>query len=280
MVGITWARNSCLTCDACLAGRENLCEAGFQGTYLGPAAGIWGKDPHHEHGGCMSKVMRIEERFAIKLPDTLPPEVACPLICGGGTVFEAVVNLVESGKSVAIASIGGLGTAAIRFARLFGGQVTALSRSDAKRGGAMKAGAHFFEACLGDTDKMANLAGKFDVIIDTNPTNPDIGPYMEMLKINGTYCKVGIPAASDMNFTYAWIPTICAQKKIAGSIITGTRRMKRMMELAGNELDVFGKDNEEWHTETVHMTEVNEVMDKLKQGKAGHTYRYILKWDE
>jgi len=75
-IGITWIRDSCSSCDPCLAGRENICEQGYQGLYLGSGAGCWGKEAHNEHGGCFSKVMRIESKFAIQLPDALPSEVA------------------------------------------------------------------------------------------------------------------------------------------------------------------------------------------------------------
>lgn len=277
VVGITWIRDSCLACDACLAGRENICVEGYQGTFLGPSAGCWGKDPSHEFGGCFSKVMRLEERFAIKLPEKLPPEVACPLICGGGTVFEAVVDYVQCGTRVAVASIGGLGTAAIKFAKSFGGHVTALSRSEGKREGCLMEGADEFYACLGNADKMKELAGKFDVIIDTSPANADVGPYMDMLKFNGTYCRVGIPVASNMDFKYAYIPLIFTQKKIAGSIVTGTRRMKRMLQLASDELLKYQQDPDVWKTEVVDFSKVNEVMDELVAGSKS-TYRYILKW--
>ena len=66
------------------------CDEGYQGTYLGKSAGCWGKVPYNEFGGCFSKVMRVDAKFAIKLPDGLPPEVAAPLLCGGGTLFEPV----------------------------------------------------------------------------------------------------------------------------------------------------------------------------------------------
>ena len=36
VIGITWARDSCLCCDSCMEGRENICEKGYQGVYLGP----------------------------------------------------------------------------------------------------------------------------------------------------------------------------------------------------------------------------------------------------
>ena len=34
-VGLTWIRDSCQCCDPCLAGRENICESGYQGIFLG-----------------------------------------------------------------------------------------------------------------------------------------------------------------------------------------------------------------------------------------------------
>jgi D-arabinose 1-dehydrogenase-like Zn-dependent alcohol dehydrogenase len=260
-----------------MQGRENICVEGYQGTYLGPGAGIWGKNPSHETGGCFSKVVRIESRFAIKIPEDLPAEIACPLICGGGTVFESVVDYVSVGTDVAVASIGGLGTAAIQFAKLYGGRVTALSRGNAKKEKCLKVGADAFEGCLGDADKMNALAGKFDVIIDTSPANSDIAPFMSMLKVNGTYCRVGIPSASDMNFAYSYIPLIFTQKKIAGSIVTGTRRMKQMLDLTANNQDFF-KDPEDWKAEVVKFEDINEVMEKLSTGKNGNTKRYLLKW--
>jgi D-arabinose 1-dehydrogenase-like Zn-dependent alcohol dehydrogenase len=92
----------------------------------------------------MRKVVRIEAKFAIKLPESLPSEVASPFICGGGTMFEPVIDYVRNGSRVAIASIGGLGTAGIKFSKSFGGYVTALSRSEDKRDKALGAGADEF----------------------------------------------------------------------------------------------------------------------------------------
>ena len=65
---------------------------------------------------------------------------------------------------------------------------------------------------------MNALAGTFDFIIDTSPANADVAAYLAMLKFDGTYCRVGIPAATDMTFKYDYIPLIFTQKKIAGSM--------------------------------------------------------------
>lgn len=128
-------------------------------------------------------------------------------------MFEPVVDYVTNGTRVAIASIGGLGTAGIKFSKSFGGHVTALSRGEEKRSKAMAAGADEFFACLGNADAMNELAGKFDVIIDTSPYNSDVGAFLGMLKFNGTYVRVGIPSASDMDFNYAFIPLIVSVQR-------------------------------------------------------------------
>mmetsp|Transcript_7794 Transcript_7794/g.11215 ORF Transcript_7794/g.11215 Transcript_7794/m.11215 type:complete len:118 (-) Transcript_7794:241-594(-) len=90
---------------------------------------------------------------------------------------------------------------------------------------------------------------------------------MSLLAFNGTYCRVGIPAAADMDFKFSWIPTIFTEKKIAGSVVTGTARLAQMMELAQDHLDVFGKDSDKWHTDTVKFEQINEYMAKLKEQK-------------
>ena len=59
-------------------------------------------------------------------------------------MFEPVVDYVTNGTRVAIASVGGLGTAGIKFSKSFGAHVTALSRSEDKRSKAMAAGADEF----------------------------------------------------------------------------------------------------------------------------------------
>jgi len=96
--------------------------------------------------------------------------------------------------------------------------------------------------------------------------------------MNGTYCRVGLPRCNDMDFKYAFGPLIFMQKKIAGSIVTGTRRMKRMLELTANEVDTYAKDPEDWKAKKVPFDQVNKVMVELKKGHQTDTWRYILEW--
>ncbi len=252
------------------------CDKGYQGTFLGAHAGS--KVPHNEHGGCFSKIMRVEERFVMKIPDCIPMPIAAPLMCGGNTVFEPICDYVQPGSHVAVASIGGLGTLAIKLAKAYGGHVTALSRNEAKREKCLSVGAKEFYACLGNTDKMKELSGKFDLIIDTSPANAELAPYMDMLKFNGVYCRVGIPQATDQDFTYSYIPLIFTEKKIAGSVVTGTLRAKKMLDIVADDPDTFVKEPSDWNVSVVPFAQINEMMDNLVSGKNTSNYRYVLEW--
>jgi D-arabinose 1-dehydrogenase-like Zn-dependent alcohol dehydrogenase len=245
--------------------------------YLGSNAACWGKENFNEHGGCFSKVVRISAHFAVKIPPELPAEVACPLMCGGGTVFEALCDYASVGTKVGVIGIGGLGTSAIRLAKIKGATVTAISRSAKKEKGCYDEGVNDF-LLSSDDKKMSEYAGKFDLLLDCTPVNADLGPLMDLLKFNGQYCRVGIPSATDANFEYNFNSMIFKQKKIAGSIIIGTARMNLLLEIVAANQDVF-KNKPETFTEIVPFSQVNEAMDALQENKV-KCYRTILAWDQ
>ena len=275
-VGITWIRDSCGGCVPCGEGRENICTDGYQGTYLGPAAGCWGSSsPSHEFGGCFAKVQRINAKFAMKIPENLPAEMACPLMCGGGTVFEPLLDDAKPGSRVGVVGAGGLGTAAMRLAKIMGCRATAISRSAAKKEGCMADGAFGFLVST-DAEAMKAAAGSFDLIIDTAPVNSDVSQWLDLVKFDGVYCRVGIPSASDMEFKYNYIPLIFTQKKIVGSIVTGTARTRLMLDLAEANKDVFA-DKPEWHVDVMDFKDCNEAMDMLVANK-NPGFRILLKW--
>lgn len=277
-VGITWVRDSCKCCAKCLIGRENICEKGYQVLYGGPRCGPFGKEHANSYGGCFSKVMRLEERFAIKIPEGIPPEVACPLICGGGTVFEVICDYVKPGMHVAVASFGGLATVAVKYAKMFGAHVTVLSGHDWKKDKALAVGANEFYGCLKDPEEMKELAFKFDLIIDTSPAMMEIHNYMDMLKISGIYARVGIPVHTECTFNYEFNPLIHTQRVIAGSIVTGTSRMALMLQMTKDHLKDFLNDPEDWKAEVVPYDRINECMEDLKAVNNKSTYRYLLSW--
>jgi len=247
------------------AGRDNLCKTGYQGTYLSSNAGIWGKEAHNEHG-CFAELMHVPERFAFKIPDGMTPETTAPLLCAGITVWEPISDYVRPNSRVGVVSLGGLGHMAVQFALAVGAEVWALSSSTSKEERIKRLGAHHFVLSK-DPDALNAIAGTLDVIIDTCPVAQDISPYMEILAIGGTYCKVGIPTAS---FSYDCIPLVFTQKRIAGSIVSVSSRTNEMLALAahhGIHCDV----------EVMSFDMINEAIERLLKGE-NQNFRIVLKW--
>ena len=126
-VGLGWYSQSCMHCDHCVGGNQNLCQEA-EGTIT------------HQMGGFADRV-RCHWGWAIPIPDSLPAEKCGPLLCGGITVFNPMVQHGLSPTArVGVVGIGGLGHMAVRFLRAWGCEVTAFSRSHEKEQAAARFG--------------------------------------------------------------------------------------------------------------------------------------------
>ena len=115
-VGIQPLYESCLVCEYCAEGRENLCNS----------IKITGETVN----GGYAEYISISEDFVTLIPDSLDFEHAAPLFCPGVTAYKAVKAAeLTLGKSVGIFGAGGVGHHAIQFAKLHGSKVIAISRS-------------------------------------------------------------------------------------------------------------------------------------------------------
>ncbi|MBS7742672.1 MULTISPECIES: alcohol dehydrogenase catalytic domain-containing protein [unclassified Chelatococcus] len=114
-------RMPCGVCALCRSGRENLCTSG---------PGFYGEDVS---GGYGSHVLATE-RNAVKLPDSIPLEIACTLSCAIGTGFHALRRAqLTLGDSVVITGAsGGVGIHTVKLARLLGLRAIAISSSPDK----------------------------------------------------------------------------------------------------------------------------------------------------
>lgn len=279
-VGIAWMRDSCGACGRCRAGEDNLCAAGYQGTFLGASAGIWGRSiGTNAHGGCFSRVQRIEQRFAVRIPASIPRHVAATLLCAGATVYEPIVRFAFPGARVGVVGIGGLGRWALKLARMRACTVVALSSTEGKRRHALEAGAMEFYVMEGDAVKgfPEDVGKKLDLVVDTRPVNASLGEALRLVGHGGTYCRVGIPARADQEFVGSWIPTLFQQQAVTATAVTGSKHMAEMFELCDANLEFAMKGEESFSAEVVPMADVNEAMHRLviRENKG---YRYVLEW--
>ncbi|NEB69941.1 alcohol dehydrogenase, partial [Streptomyces fulvissimus] len=80
-------------------------------------------------------------------PDSLPLDVAAPLLCAGITMYSPLRHWQAGpGKKVAVVGLGGLGHMGVKIAHALGAEVTVLSQSLRKREDGLKLGADHYHA--------------------------------------------------------------------------------------------------------------------------------------
>lgn len=249
-VGIGWQADSCGYCEWCRRGEENLC-AKSQPTCVG------------RHGGYADTV-RVNARFAVKLPEALNSEAAAPLLCGGITVYTPLRNAgISPASRVGVIGIGGLGHLALQFARTFGAEVTAFSTSPAKEEEALGFGAHRFVNSR-ESKALKAVEGSLDLIISTINASQDWNAYVAALRPHGTLCLVGPPPAP---VSVAAFPLIAGARGVCGSNTGGPGMIAEMLDVAGRH-KVAAK------TENFKMAAANQALERMRKNHV--RYRAVL----
>jgi uncharacterized zinc-type alcohol dehydrogenase-like protein len=249
-VGLGWQSNSCGQCEWCMKGMENLCPQS-EGTCV------------HRNGGYANRV-RANERFVIPIPEELASENAAPLLCGGITVYNPMRSHgIHPASRVGVVGIGGLGHMAIQFARVFGAEVTAFSTSEAKEEEARSLGAtHFVHAR--ETKAMREVAGSFDLILNTANADQDWSLYIQALRPTGSLCMLGVPPSA---MEISAFPLIAGARIVTGSPIGSPHQLREMLHVAA-------RHGVRAMTEIFPMSRANEALEKVKKNKV--RYRAVL----
>ncbi|MGV2903281.1 NAD(P)-dependent alcohol dehydrogenase, partial [Microbacterium sp. AGC62] len=110
-VGVGCLVNSCGECRNCLRGEEQYCTEGAVQTY-----GSTDRDGTVTQGGYSEQVV-VAEKFVLRIPDSLPLDVAAPLLCAGITTYSPLRHWnVGPGTRVAVVGLGGLGHMGVQIA--------------------------------------------------------------------------------------------------------------------------------------------------------------------
>jgi propanol-preferring alcohol dehydrogenase len=127
-VGLTYLYGGCGACEACGAGRPELC--GRQ------------RNRGFHVDGAFAELAVAQADCVARVPAELEAAVAAPLCCAGWTAYRAVKTAaLEAGAWLAVWGAGGLGQLAIQIALLEGWRVAAIDPSAANRALAKEAGA-------------------------------------------------------------------------------------------------------------------------------------------
>ncbi|XP_057500918.1 probable mannitol dehydrogenase isoform X2 [Actinidia eriantha] len=258
-VGVGCMVGSCHTCEDCSNHLENYCPKMVQ-TYNST---YYNGTPTY---GGYSDLMVVDEHFVIAIPENLPLDACAPLLCAGITTYSPLrhFGLDRAGMHVGVVGLGGLGHAAVKFAKAFGVKVTVISASPGKKQEATKRlGA---DSCLvsRDPDQMQAAMGTMDGIIDTISAQHPLRRLIGLLKSHGKLVMVGAP---EKPLELPVFPLLMGRKIVAGSCIGGIREMQEMVDFAA-------KHNITADIELIPMDYVNTAMERLL--KADVRYRFVI----
>src|SRR3954469_24121600 len=243
-VGVGCMVNSCRECENCRAGLEQYCLAGNTQTY-----GSIDRDGTITHGGYSDHVV-VDQDFVLRIPDGLSLDAAAPLLCAGITTYSPLRHWnAGPGKQVAVVGLGGLGHMAVKFAKALGAEVTVLSQSLRKQQDGLRLGADGYYATSDDAT-FQELAGSFDLIVNTVSAAIDIGRFLMLLKTDGALVNVGAPPEP---LPVPALQLILQRRTFAGSAIGSIRETQEMLDFCaehgiGAEIEVISADqvNEAW----------------------------------
>ena len=170
----------------------------------------------------------VDEHFVLRVPGTLDPAGAAPLLCAGITTYSPLRHWEAGpGKRVGIVGLGGLGHMGVKFAHAFGAETVLFTTSPGKAADAKRLGAD--EVVISkDADAMSAHAGSFDFILDTVSAPHDLDAYLSLLRRDGTLCLVG--GAGPPHPSPEVMGLIFKRRRIAGSPIGGIRETQEMLD--------------------------------------------------
>ena len=271
LVGVGCMIDSCQACAPCRGGEENYCESpnSWLATYNGPMVpaeeapdgqNIYGRD--NTFGG-YSDVVVVKEDFVLKIPASLAPEVAAPILCAGVTTYAPMKHWgVKAGDKVGVLGFGGLGHMAAKLAKAMGAEVTVFTREKDKLDEAQHLGV---TGVLEDDEKaLEQLANSFDFILSTVPEKHDVNPFVELLKRDATLCVVGAlePLKPIDNQALAF-----HRKSVAGSLIGSIAETQEVLDFCAQH--GIGPD-----IEIIPIQQINDAYKKVEKGDV--RFRYVI----
>jgi uncharacterized zinc-type alcohol dehydrogenase-like protein len=250
--------DSCRTCPACREGLEQYCESGMLLTYSGRD-----KDGKTTQGGYSTQIV-VDENYVLRIPSTLSPSGAAPLLCAGITTYSPLRHWgVGKYHKLAVVGLGGLGHMAVKIGKALGAEVTVLSTSERKRKDAERLVASDF-ALTSQPETFTRLQRRFDFILDTVSAPHDYNAYVNLLKTDGTMILVGAPEKPTPLEPF---PLILHRRSIAGSVIGGIRETQEM-------LDFCATHNIESDIELIPIQQVNEAYERVLRGDV--RFRFVI----
>ena len=275
---VTCLSGFCGTCELCLSGHPNVCQAGA--TNRGreqPPRLSQGDDKVMAFAGIGSfaEHMLVHENSVVPIDKDLPLPVAALVGCGVLTGVGAAVRTgpVEVGQTVAVFGCGGVGLSIVQGARIAGAsKIIAVDRVASKLELATRLGAtHVVDASADDADPVAavrELTGGVDHAFEAVGSPALVRQAAESLGVRGTCTIVGVPPdGSVFEIPYAAVRPEC---RIQTSRM-GSNRFRVDIPMY---LDLYRNGKlqlDELVTRTGHLDDINEAFRAMQAGEVART---------
>lgn len=262
-VGVGCFVESCRQCAACKEGEEQFCANGMSATYNGfERDGIKLDKNRPTYGGYSTRIV-VDQDYVLRVPESIAPERAAPLLCAGITTYSPLRQFdVKAGEKVAVVGLGGLGHVGVKLAHAMGAHVTVLSHSPGKREDALKLGADDFLVTR-DESVFTEHAGTFDLILDTVSAQHDYNAYLGLLRRGGTMVLVGMPEPTPLHAG----SLVMGRRRVADSLIGGIRETQEMLDFCA-EHDVAAD------VEVIAIDQINDAYERMLKGDV--RYRFVI----
>lgn len=258
-VGVGCLVDSCRTCEACMQGLEQFCSK---------SVGTYGARNHHTgeytQGG-YSQAVVVDRDFVLRIPESLDPAAAAPLLCAGITTYSPLRHHgIGPGSSVGVLGLGGLGHMAVKLAVAMGATVTVFTRGESKRASAIELGAQKVVNTL-DAEALAHAADTLNLIIDTVAAPHNIDPYVHTLKRDGALVQLSLPAEAMPEFDIR--PLIFKRLSYTGSLIGSIAETQEMLDFCAehgitSDIEIIGAPS------------INQAWDRMVASDV--KYRFVL----
>jgi len=240
---------SCGLCVPCRRGLDMHCER-HQFTGL-------------TRDGGFAEYVLVDERSLLPLPPGVEPAEVAPHADAGLTAYHAVKKLLpklEPGTTTAVLGVGGVGHIALQLVkRLGGGAVIAIDTDERRRRLARELGA---DEVLGEEADVAGAVRELtggagaDVVLDFVATDATHAASLAMLARRGTYSLVG----------YGGLVSVPSVALVVGEQAVGGNLVGSWIDL-WELLQLHGRGDVKLVSETHPLDEVNDVLDRLREGE-------------
>lgn len=161
------------------------------------------------HDGMLAQFRVLPERAFLRIPDYLTFVEAATLPCAAVTAWNAVIEQAPllPGRRVIVIGAGGVSVFALKFARLAGAEVVAVTRRAAHADALRALGAHHVVLApdlARAADQIDALGLNGDLVVDV--VGGDVRPQSRMLRRGGRLCLIGVVNGFQVQLEVASMP--------------------------------------------------------------------------